>query len=213
MNRSTPRRSAWPMEWARRLMLVLVAVVAGAQAHAQQPQSTACDRAGSQAEIPADRNAAPLLLEGKVFQADGRTPAAGILVYAHHTGADGLYDNGPDGAPRRQAFMRTDENGWFQLRTGRPAPYPNRTQPAHIHLHLWARGVPHQWTDDVLFGDDALVTAAERRRSEAAGSFAWVSAAPLENGVLVVRRAIRLKMQGDRFDPRMRFGLRTCGAS
>ena len=139
MNRSTPRRSAWPMEWAGELMLVLVAVMFVAQAHAQQPQSTACDRAGSQAAIPADRNAAPLLLEGKVFHADGRTPAAGILVYAHHTGADGLYDNGPDGAPRREAFMRTDASGWFQLRTGRPAPYPNRTQPAHIHLHLWGR--------------------------------------------------------------------------
>ena len=64
----------------------------------------------------------------------------------------------------------------------------------------------------MLFGDDPLLTAAERRRSEAADRFAWVSAAPLESGVLVVRRAIRLKMQGDRFDPRMRFGLRTCGA-
>lgn len=212
MNRSTPGRSAWPMERAEGLMLVLVTVMFGAQAHAQQPQSTACDRGGPEAAVPADRNAAPLLLEGQVFHADGRTPAAGILVYAHHTGANGLYDNGPDGAPRREAFMRTDANGRFQLRTGRPAPYPNRTQPAHIHLHLWGRGVPHQWTDDVLFGDDPLVTAAERRRSEAAGRFAWVSAAPLESGVLVVRRAIRLKVQGDSFDPRMRFGLRTCGA-
>jgi protocatechuate 3,4-dioxygenase beta subunit len=182
-------------------------------ATASAAEITACDRAGPQAEIPVDQNAAPLLLEGQVFQSDGRTPAAGILVYAHHTGANGLYDNGPDGAPRREAFMRTGTDGRFQLRTGRPAPYPNRTQPAHIHLHLWGPGVSHQWTDDVLFADDPLLTAAERQRSEAAGRFAWVTATPPEGGALIVRRAIRLKTQGDRFDPRMRFGLRTCGAS
>lgn len=172
-----------------------------------------CDDAVSTAVIPADPGAVPLRVEGQVFGVDGRTPAAGVLVYAHHTGVNGLYDSGLDGTPGRQAFMRTDANGRFDLRTGMPAPYPNRTQPAHIHLHLWGQGVPHQWTDDVLFADDPLVSAATRAQSSAAGPFAWVSDAPLENGVRVDRRAIRLKAQGDRFDPRMRFGLRTCGAA
>lgn len=174
--------------------------------------SNACDGATSVASIAADSNATLLRVDGQVFRADARTPAAGVLVYAHHTGANGLYDAGADGTPRRQAYMRTDEDGRFQLRTGVPAPYPNRSQPAHIHLHLWGEGVPHQWTDDVLFADDPLVTEGVRQRSAAAGRFAWVSLAPLENGMRVVRRAIRLKPNDDRFDPDMRFGLRTCGA-
>jgi protocatechuate 3,4-dioxygenase beta subunit len=173
---------------------------------------SACDGATSEVIIPADRGTAPLRLEGQVFQIDGRTAAAGVLVYAHHTGASGLYDIGADGAPRRQAFMRTDAQGRFLLRTGMPAPYPNRTQPAHIHLHLWGQGAPHQWTEDVLFAEDPLLSQDVRQRSAASGRFAWVSAAPLDNGVRVVRRAIRLKARGDPFDRRMQFGLRTCGA-
>jgi len=190
---------------AATLLLTLLAC-AEATAHS-------CDDAISTAVIPADPGAIPLRVEGQVFGVDGRTPAVGVLVYAHHTGVNGLYDSAPDGTPRRQAFMRTDANGRFELHTGMPAPYPNRSQPTHVHLHLWGQGVPHQWTNDILFADDPLVSAATRAQSSAAGRFAWVSAAPLENGVRVDRRAIRIKAQGDRFDPRMRFGFRTCGAT
>ena len=190
--------------WVGALLLI---VAAGTHAVAAP-----CDTAESTATIPVDPGATPLRIEAQVFRGDGRAPAAGVLVYAHHTGANGLYDNAADGTPRRQAFVRTDAEGRFVLRTGMPTPYPNRTQPAHVHLHLWGEGVPHQWTDDVLFADDGLVTAEMRAQSSAAGRFSWVSDAPLEKGVRVVRRAIRLKAAGDRLDPRVRFGLRTCGA-
>ena len=40
---------------------------------------------------PAGEPGTPLVVTGVVYRPDGRTPAAGVLVYAYHTKAAGVY--------------------------------------------------------------------------------------------------------------------------
>ena len=174
--------------------------------------ATPCDEAQAAAVIAPDNGATPLLVEGQVFRRDGATPAAGVIVYAFHTGANGSYESNASGRPRRDAFMRTDAEGRFELRTTMPGAYPDEREAAHVHLQLWGAGTPEQWAEDILFADDPLLAPSIRSRSASAERFAWVSDAPMENGVRVVRRAIRLKPQGDRFEPVTRHGLDLCAA-
>jgi hypothetical protein len=60
--------------------------------------------------------------------ADGVTPAAGVILYAYHTDAAGLYGRTPNADPRIQGWVRTDKAGRFsssrsarrRIRAGRP---------------------------------------------------------------------------------------------
>lgn len=153
---------------------------------------------------------APLHVEGLLFGPDGTTPAAGVVVYAYQTDAAGVYA-APGRPPRLRAYMRTSAEGRFAYDTIRPASYPGTRSPAHVHHQLWGGGWPAQWANDLLFDDDPLVPASERRRSEALGPFAFVR--PVEehprHGPLVKIR-LRLKPAGDRFESNTRHGLDGC---
>src|SRR5690606_31760104 len=141
-------------------------------------------------------------------QADGRTPAAGVVLYVYHTGADGRYARRAGDPPRYRAWLRTDGEGRYEYRTIRPAPYPGGEQAAHIHTQLWGDGVPPQWGTDLLFADDRLVPAEERRRSQALGRFAYVCTPRREaGGALRCRHDLLLSRHGDRFEANTRHGL------
>lgn len=111
-----------------------------------------------------------LVVSGQLFAPDGKTPAAGVIVYAYQTDATGQYHNGADRVARLHGWVKTDRDGRFEFRTIRPAPYPSRTMPAHIHLHAWGAGYPLQWTPDVKFSDDALLAPKDHDESDALGS-------------------------------------------
>jgi protocatechuate 3,4-dioxygenase beta subunit len=192
------------------LRLLSAALLFHLSSCAEPARATPCEAAQSSATIVADAGAAPLRIEGQVVRSDGETPAADVIVYVFHTGANGSYEVGADGRPRRDAFLRTDASGRFVLTTSMPGPYPDSSEPAHVHLQLWGGGAPAQWADDVLFADDRLVSDETRRRSAAAARFAWVSEAPSEDGVRVVRRVIRLKREGDRFERVTSHGIDAC---
>ena len=114
---------------------------------------------------PGDR----LVLEGTVFRPDGKTPAAGVLLYAYHTNARGYYAHaeGTTGQGRwhgdLRGWLRTGADGRYRIETIRPAPYPSGGIPAHIHMTVMVEGGRERWIDDVVFDDDPLVNAAYRR--------------------------------------------------
>jgi len=154
---------------------------------------------------------ARLLVSGQVFASDGRTPAPNVIVYAYQTDATGEYHNGPDRVARLHGWVRTDGQGRFQFTIIRPAPYPGRTIAAHIHLHAWGGGYPLQWTADVKFADDPLISARDRADAEALGSgFNNICAVTKESDG-AWRCSIRLRLQREtnyppqyRDDPRTR---------
>ena len=104
----------------------------------------------------------------------GLLPAANVFVYAYQTDRTGRYNNDASGVARLHGFAKTDANGRFEFRTIRPAPYPDHNIPAHVHFHLWGGGYPLQWTEDLRFADDTLLTDHDRQASRAVGRFGGI---------------------------------------
>jgi protocatechuate 3,4-dioxygenase beta subunit len=122
-----------------------------------------------------------LVITGRVFAPDGETPVAGITVYAYHTDATGQYTKtGSIRPPRLQGWAKTDGEGRFEFHTIRPAVYPGRSIPAHVHFILWGAGYPRQWVDELRFEGDPFVTSRMLAEAAEAGKFATVR--PLEPG-------------------------------
>ncbi len=141
---------------------------------------------------PADEPGERLILDGRILQADGRTPAANVLLYAYQTDTTGAYPmrGGETGNGRRhgalRGWLRTGTDGRYRIETIRPAPYPGRHTAAHIHVTLTPPGGSEGWLDDFVFSDDPLLSARER-----AGR-GVVTLQRDANGVLHATRDLRL---------------------
>lgn len=118
-----------------------------------------------------------LIVNGTVFETDGRTPAAEVIVYYWHTDEAGFYakkENKPVGdAARhgaRRGWTKTGSDGHYSIYTNRPAAYPNRDSPAHIHLAIKEPAITDEYyVDELVFDDDPLLTAAKRKALENRG--------------------------------------------
>lgn len=135
----------------------------------------------------------PLLMSGRIFQPDGVTPAPGVLLFVYHTDATGYY-NQPNKLPARlRGWMRTGADGRYEFRTIKPAPYPRREFPAHIHLTLSAPGFPEHWIDDYWFAGDPLITPAQRATLTGRGGFNSIVKLTRTDGVWHGQRDMRLE--------------------
>jgi protocatechuate 3,4-dioxygenase beta subunit len=157
---------------------------------------------------PGDR----LIVSGRVFQTDGKTPAPGLVLYVYQTDHTGLYSARRGDPPRLRGWMKTDAEGRYEYSTVRPTPYPNAQIPAHVHTQVWGAGVAPQWNTELLFADDPRVPETDRRESAQAGAFAWVCSPALHDGVARCTHNLRLKPGGDRFEDGIRHGLEGPGA-
>ena len=154
---------------------------------------------GSTARIaPLSEPGPTMRIEGTVTGADGR-PAAGIVVYAYHTNAKGIYPPGDralgDEARRHgtlRGWARTDEHGRYRFDTIRPASYPDTRNPAHVHMHVIEPGRCTYYIDEILFEGDPFLTAEERRHSPGRGGPGIVTPAGDAASGWLVRRDIRL---------------------
>jgi len=105
-----------------------------------------------------------LMVTGTVFQLDGKTPAPNVVIYYHQTDNDGYYSprsDKPENQTRHghiRGWVKTDANGRYTIKTIRPAPYPDRSEPAHIHWLIKEPDVKNEyWTDELMFDDDELL--------------------------------------------------------
>lgn len=137
----------------------------------------------------------PLVMSGTIYQPDGVTPAEGIVLYVYHTDATGYYNERDDAFhPRLRGWMRTGRDGKYEFRTIKPAPYPHRTTPAHIHAHVYGSGYPEYWIDDYWFEGDRFITSSERAKLSGRGGFnSIISLQRDAHGVLKGTRNIKLE--------------------
>ncbi len=139
-----------------------------------------------------------LVLSGTVYAADGKTPAAGILIFAYHTNVKGIYPKRGDetGNGRRHGYLRgwvlTDENGRYEFRTIKPGSYPPRSEPAHIHMTVKTPDRPEFWLGDVLFKGDPLITKKILSRGDEWRAPVVLEPEKRDDGTLVVTRDITL---------------------
>lgn len=148
--------------------------------------------------FPQDEPGQRLLLHGTVYAEDGRTPVPGVLLYAYNTNAAGIYPlrDGATGNARRHGYLRgwvvSGADGGYRFLTIRPAAYPTRSEPAHIHMTATPPGGAEQWLDNVLFEGDPLITPKILERRSGRGGPAIVRVRPGRDGVLVAQRDVIL---------------------
>jgi protocatechuate 3,4-dioxygenase, beta subunit len=145
--------------------------------------------------IPADEPGERLVVSGTVFAPDGQHVVPGIFVYAYNTDKQGNYS--PDGRvypPRLKGYLKTDEEGRFELHTILPGRYPKMHVPAHIHFTLWGAGYPMQWVDELRFEGDSYLTDEMRRESESRREFATIRPLTRDRDK-VYRCSVKLRLQ------------------
>lgn len=141
----------------------------------------------------------PLILAGTIVQADGKTPAPGIVIYMHQTNARGLYANGSQASEssRRHGILRgwaaTGTDGRYRFATIKPAPYPDMTMPAHIHLYIKEPDRRPYYVDDAVFDGEYKVDAAYRKAQELRGGSGIVKLSRGPSGIPLARRDIVLE--------------------
>ena len=143
---------------------------------------------------PPDEPGEPMIIEGTVRKADGAA-AEGIIVYAYHTDAEGVYPRGATAHGRLRGWARTDAAGRYRFETIRPGAYPERNNPQHVHMHVLEPGRVTYYIDDIVFDDDPLLTQERRRAYDTGrGGSGLVRPQTTGSGVWYVRRDITLGM-------------------
>jgi len=116
----------------------------------------------------------PLIISGTVYEKNGKIPAPNVLIYAYHTNAKGFYGRGKGEHPhgKHHGWMLTDERGRYEFRTIKPAQYPLRDTPAHIHFTLAGIDFKEYWIDDIWFeGDDLITPEIKKKQLTGRGGF------------------------------------------
>jgi protocatechuate 3,4-dioxygenase beta subunit len=139
----------------------------------------------------------PLIVSGRIFKKDGKTPAAGILLYIYHTDNKGLYSPAPTQTKGRRhghlrGWMITDAQGRYEFKTIRPASYPNSKNPQHIHPIIKESESKIYWIEDFLFSDDPLLTDQEKSRLPKRGGSGVMTLTKNSDGVWIGKRDIVL---------------------
>jgi protocatechuate 3,4-dioxygenase, beta subunit len=174
------------MRWIA--LLLVVANAALAQTHRMPSMRTPSGGSDicAKCEVPAHLTSSailtppgepgqPMEISGTVYRADGHTPASGITIFVWHTDATGHYSPQDDPfAPRLRGWMRTGSDGRYSFRSIRPAPYPNHSEPAHIHVHVWSDTMPEHFLPEYWFSGDPLIKPEDRARFANLGTFSPV---------------------------------------
>lgn len=156
--------------------------------------------------LPEFHNEEPKLkIKGRVFRQDETTPAAGVILYIYHTNREGIYPKKGDevGMGKRHGYIRgwvkTNQNGEYEFYTFRPASYPNRREPEHIHLTVKETDKNEYYLEDYLFEDDSLLTTEKRSKLRNRGG-SGVVMPEMRNGILTIERDIILGLNIPDYD-------------
>jgi protocatechuate 3,4-dioxygenase beta subunit len=136
-----------------------------------------------------------LIVTGRVFAPDGKTPVEGIRVHVYHTDAKGYYNPGTTSSqkPRLNGTMLTNEEGRYEYRTIRPASYPQSRNPAHVHYVISGKGDSEQY-DELEFEGDPFLTEEVIEKSRKLGTFGVIQKLQRDvDGIWRTVKDIRLK--------------------
>ena len=178
--------------------LSLAAFGCGRNSSAKSEEKEAAGLSWKTVLVPAGEPGEPLVVSGRIFAADGKTPVEGVTLHVYHTDARGLYSekDGQGGPPdpRLKGSMKTDREGRYEFRTIRPASYPGTRNPQHIHAKVSGAGYAERSIPEYWFEDDPLVTNDMRARYKGLGTFSpIVTVRRGADGVYACVRDIKLE--------------------
>lgn len=140
-----------------------------------------------------------MIISGTIFKPDGKTPAPNVILYVYHTDAKGEYSpssNQKDGKRHGhlRGWMKTDSQGRYRFATIRPASYPNRQAPQHIHPIIKESDGFMYWIDEFLFDDDPLLNEEEKKHQQKRGGPGIIHLTKDAQGVWIGKRDVILGM-------------------
>jgi len=146
---------------------------------------------------PADEPGEKMIITGTIYKADGKTPASDVILYMYHTDAKGIYSpsSNQKHAQRHghlRGWIKTGADGKYSITSIRPASYPSRKAPQHIHPIIKEPGTSLYWIDEYLFDDDPLLSDEEKKRQENRGGSGIIHLAKNSERVWVGKRDIIL---------------------
>ena len=98
----------------------------------------------------------------------------GALVYLYQTDSKGWYaadaphvqmSEGDMRHARLFGYVKTNNQGQFELHTVKPSGYPKSDLPAHIHVHVTANGY-QSFVNEFLFDDDERLVGNIRTNAQ-----------------------------------------------
>jgi protocatechuate 3,4-dioxygenase beta subunit len=137
-----------------------------------------------------------LHIKGVVYQADGKTPTPGIIIYFYHTDEKGIYASkaGEKGWGKRhgslRGWLKTGDKGEYEFFTIRPASYPKTNNPQHIHMTIKEPGKNEYWIDEIHFDDDPLLTTEAKSHFQNRGGTGLLTLVKKDNRYSGVRNII-----------------------
>lgn len=118
--------------------------------------------------LPDFNSAGPKVkMTGTVYQPDGKTPAADVIIYIYHTDQAGVYAKNGDetGWAKRHGYIRgwakTGADGTYSFYTLKPGAYPERSTPAHIHPTILEPNGKYYWLHAIHFEGDPLLEPSD----------------------------------------------------
>lgn len=139
----------------------------------------------------------PLIISGTIFKNDGKTPASDVILYVYQTDNTGRYTPAPNQVHAKRhghlrGWVKTDAQGNYEFSTVRPAAYPNRNDPQHIHPIIKEPGLSYYWIDDFVFEDDPLLTDQLKKKFDERGGSGVIKLKKNEKKAWIGKRDIIL---------------------
>lgn len=137
-------------------------------------------------------------VHGTIYQADGKTPAADVILYVYHTDTKGIYVTRGDEKDwaRRHGYIRgwikTGTDGTYAFYTIKPGSYPNSSIAAHIHPTILEPNGKYYYIDEYLFAGDPFLTQKDLKPISPRGGHSGVLHLQKEGNLLVGKRDIVL---------------------
>lgn len=145
-----------------------------------------------------------MVIKGRVWEADGRTPASGVVLYVYHISDISPRKEGSPGLRRpayHRGWLRTNRKGEYEIRTVRPAPPADQAQPAQIHVVVKAPAQKQCYAvNPFVFKDDSLLTERYWYQGEQKGHirYAGIALTLDKDGIWRGERNITLYAQYDK---------------
>lgn len=147
--------------------------------------------------VSKDEPGEPVILSGTVYEQDGITPDSGITLFLYQTDAGGYYHRPKEDVfrPKILGWLRTGKNGRYEIHTIKPAPeILAMDEPAHIHVHIFGKGMPEHFLREFWFQGDSRISEKEKEALLKLGTFSpIVTLTRGDDGILRGTRNLRVR--------------------